>query len=181
MEMIMHNTDRLFKNIFPSYQEFATWYKTLPLSDGQTDCPSAKTFALIAFDYNDSHVAFSPESFKEHFAIDLYTYYKEFEATSAAIDNLMSLTDEQIAISDTMVINTADIPETEGSTDDETVDFVSQQQKTLNKKGVLQIKKEQLSNKRAYTVRSFLSKFKHLFIKVISPAFTQVYVEDTED
>ena len=181
MEAIMYDDDRLFKNIFPTYQDFATWYKSLPLSDDASDCPSEKTFALIAFDYNDSHSAFSPESFKEHFAIDLYTYYKEFEATTAAIADLMSLTDSEIAVSDTMVTNLADIPETTSDTDEETVNYISNQQKVINKKGNLQIKKEQLSNKRAYTVRSFLNKFKHLFVKIISPAYTQVYVEDTED
>lgn len=181
MEAIMHNDYRLFKNIFPTYEDFASWYKSLPLSDDNTDCPSAKTFALIAFDYNDSHSSFSPESFKEHFAIDLYTYYKEFEATTKAIDDIMKLTDSEIAVSDVSILNVADIPENTYDTGDDLVNFVSNQQRTMNKKGNLQIKKEQLANKRAYTVRSFLNKFKHLFIKVIAPGFTQVYGEINDE
>lgn len=180
MEMLNHNT-RLFKNIFPDYQSFVDWYKTTPLCDGENDIPSERTFTIIAYEYNDSHSAFSIESFKEHFANDLYTFYKEFEETTKAITELMKLTDDDIAIADKTIFNTANIPETESSTDIEEVDFVSSQQKTINKKGLLQVKKEQLSNKRTYTVRAFLNKFRHLFIKILSSAYIHVYTEEQED
>ena len=153
---------------------------TLTIS-GQTsiaDCPCLKTFALIFNEFADCHLALSRESFLEHFENDLYTFYKEFEATTKAIEDLMELSDSDIATADSMITNIANIPELESNTDIEQVDFVSQQQKSISKKGVLQIKKEQLSNKRAYTVRAFLNKFRHLFIKIISPTYTQVYVED---
>lgn len=144
----------------------------------QADCPCLRTFALLFNEFADCHLAFSRESFLEHFENDLHTFYKEFEATTKAIDDLMGLSDSDIATADSMITNIANIPEIESNTDVEQVDFVSQQQKSINKKGVLQIKKEQLSNKRAYTVRAFLNKFRHLFIKIISPTYTQVYVED---
>lgn len=178
MPQIVEYDTRLFKNIFPSYQEFKEWYLSIPLSDGGDDVPSEKTFTLIAYEYNDSHVNTSPESFKEHFANDLYTYYKEFEATTKAITDLMQLTDDEIAIADKLIINMADIPETESSTDVEEVNFVSNQQKQINKKGKLQVKRDQLSNKRSYTVKSFLKRFKHLFIKILSPAHTFVVGEE---
>lgn len=180
MEMVDYGT-RLFKNIFPDYESFANWYKSTPLSDNETDCPSIKTFTLIANEYNDSHVLLSPESFKQHFANDIYTYYREFEETTKSIIDLMKLTDDEIAIADVMITNLADIPETESSTNVEEVDFISNQQKNINKKGKLQIKKEQLSNKRAFTVRIFIKRFKHLFIKIVSPAYTFVVREDDED
>ena len=142
------------------------------------DCPSLRTFALLFNEFADCHLALTRESFLEHFENDLYTFYKEFEATTKAIDDLMNLSDNDISTDNSMVMNIANIPEYLDSTNSEEVDFISQQQKSINKKGVLQIKKEQLSNKRAYTVRSFLNKFRHLFIKIISPAYTQVYVED---
>ena len=142
------------------------------------DCPSLKTFALIFNEYADCHIAFTKESFLERFSNDLYTFYKEFEQTTKAIDDLMNLTDNDIAIADRMITNIANIPEVTSSTDVEEVDYVSQQQKSINKKGTLQIKKEQLSNKRSYTVRSFLNKFRHLFIKIISPSYVSVYEEE---
>ena len=160
MEKIVYETP-LFKDIFTSYDEFSEWYKQTGLSDDGTDVPSKKTFTLIFNEYADCHSAFSEFDFKCHFANDLYTYYREFEETTKSLLDLMKLTDDEIANADTMIVNNANIPETESSTDEETVDFISQQQKTINKKGKLQIKREQLSNKRAFTTNRFLGRFKH--------------------
>ena len=79
----------------------------------------------------------SPDGFKEHFAKDLYTYYKEFEATTKAIDDLMALTEDDVALDDTSIVNFADVPEEKRSTDTEKVDYISNQQKSLTKKGKL--------------------------------------------
>lgn len=176
---MLGNKNELFKNVFPTYQDFCNWYVKLPLSDGEV--PSEKTFTLIAYEYNDSHIAHTVESFKQHFAIDLYTFYKEFEETTKSIIELMKLTDDEIATADSMIVNVANIPETESSTDEEVVDFISTQQKHINKKGKLQVKKEQLSSKRAFTVKTFLGRFRHLFIKILSPAYNTVIAENQED
>lgn len=173
---ILYN-ERLFKNIFSNYNTFKEWYSATALSDNELDCPSEKTFTLIAYEYNDCHSKYSPDSFREHFAIDLYTYYKEFEKTTKAIDDLMDLTDEDISLADSVINNIADIPEEESSTNAEEVDFISQQTKMLNKKGKLQVKRDQLANKRNYTVKNFLKRFKHLFITVLSPAYEFVVKE----
>lgn len=180
MEMLGHSTT-LFKNIFPDYVSFSTWYRSTPLSAGETDVPSEITFTLIAYEYNGSHTSMSPDGFKEHFAKDLYTYYKEFEATTKAIDDLMALTEDDVALDDTSIVNFADVPEEKRSTDTEKVDYISNQQKSLTKKGKLRIKKELLSNKRTYTVKTFINRFKHLFIKVLSPAYTFVVSEPDEE
>lgn len=179
MEQLDYST-RLFKNIFPTYEDFRNWYVGTPLSDG-TDCPSERTFTLIAYEYNDCHVAFSPESFKQRFANDIYTFYREFEATTEVIMDLMKLTDEEISTSDEMITNYANIPETESSTSAEEVDFITTQQKNINKKGKLQIKKEQLANKKAFTVKTFINRFRHLFIKIVSPAYNFVISEPDEE
>lgn len=170
-----------FKNIFPDYTTFSNWYKGIPLSDNATDVPSEKTFILIYYEYADSHVAFSDEAFREHFAIDLYTYYKEFEQTSAAIDVMMSLTANDISTDGSVITNIANIPETTLTTDAEEVDFVGQQQKMINKKGSLRISKELIGAKRAYTVKTFIKKFAHLFMNVYSPYYTYVYQDNLED
>lgn len=180
MEILDYDT-RLFKNIFPDYNSFTLWYESTGLSDGSDDVPSKKTFSLIAFEFNDCHVAFSPEGFMQHFAIDLYTYYKEFEATTAAINDLMSLSDEDVMKSGSVVTNEADIPEEASSTDVIDADFISRQQKMINLKGKAQVKREQLGNKRALTVRSFLNKFRHLFIRILDPAYTFVVKEEDYD
>ena len=179
MEMLGNKTE-IFKNVFPTYRDFKEWYIELPLSENN-EVPSEKTFTLIAYEYNDSHIAFSVESFKQHFAIDLYTFYKEFEETTKSILDLMKLTDEEIATADSMIINMANIPETESSTNKEDVDFISSQQKHINKKGKLQIKKEQLSNKRIFTVKTFLGRFRHLFIRILSNSYNFVVSEPLED
>lgn len=176
MEMIdQHGT--LFKNIFPDYNSFKDYYLSTPLSDNEDDVPSEKTFTLIAFRYNDSHSSRSVESFKQQFSIDIYTFYKEFEQTTKSIDELMKLTDDEISIADTMITNFADTPETRNTTNAETADYISNQQKTINKKGNLQVKKEQVSNKRIYTVKTFLGRFKHLFVNVLSPSYNFVVSE----
>lgn len=177
METIMHNS-LLFKNIFQSYQDFKNWYISTPLSDSQEDVPSEKTFTLIAYEYNNSSVNSSIESFKQRFANDIYTYYKEFEATTKAIDELMRMTDEEISVDNNLITNLANIPEYEVDTNVDSVNFVSSQQKTISKKGNLQIKREQLSNKRTYTVKTFINRFRHLFIKIISPSYTYVVGEE---
>lgn len=176
MQIVDYDT-KLFKNIFSSYSDFKNWYLSTPLSDDSNDVPSEKTFTLIAYEYNSSHVNSTVESFKQRFANDLYTYYKEFEATTKAISDLMKLTDEEISMSDIMITNVANIPETEGSTNEEEVDFISSQQKSISKKGKLQVKKEQLSSKRAFTVKSFINRFRHLFIRIISLPYTELYGE----
>lgn len=175
------NSTYLFMEVFPDYETFEEWYKSTSLSDGEDDVPSKKTFSLIYNEYAESHIAFSKVGFSNHFANDLYTYYKEFEATTKAIDDLMKLSDDEIANDTAMILNIANIPETEGSTDDETVNFVSQQQKNITKKGKLQIKKEQLSSKRTYTTKTFLNRFRHLFKRVCRPTFITYYVEEDED
>lgn len=176
MQIVNYDT-LLFKNIFPSYDEFKSWYLTTPFSDNENDVPSEKTFSLIAYEYNDSHSAYSVESFKQKFAVDIYTFYKEFEATTKSITDLMQLTDEEISVEDSIITNTANVPELESSTNVEEINFITAQQKSINKKGVLKIKKEQLSNKKVFTVRTFVKRFKHLFIKIISPAYTFVVME----
>lgn len=163
---------KVFNDIFPTYDVFRDWYSSYGLT-----APRELTFRLIQAEYRDSHSAYNEEGFKDHFFIDLYTYSKEFEQTTDAIDNLMSLTDEEIAVSGSMITNIADIPENESSTNVEEVNFVSQQQKAISKKGVLQIKREQLSNKRTYTVKTFLKRFKHLFIRILSSAYVNVIEE----
>lgn len=183
-EKIMYRTEvqyKLFKNIFPDYETFASWYKSTPLSDDENDVPTKKTFSLIAYEYNDNHVAFTDESFKERFAIDIYTYYREFEETTKSILAMMQLTDEEIATADSYITNTAVIPETVMSTNVEEVDFVTSQQKQINKKGKLQVKREQLSTKRTFTTRTFIKRFKHLFVKIIDDAYTPVIEENMED
>ena len=112
---------------------------TIPVEDDDdivftADCPTLKTFALIYNEYADCHVAFTDESFLDRFANDLYTFYKEFEQTTKAIDDLMNLSDNDISIADRMITNIANIPETTSSTDAEEVDYITQQQKSINKK-----------------------------------------------
>ena len=180
MEGLTKETD-LFKNIFPDYDTFKTWYTQCGLSDGVTDVPSIKTFKLIFYRFADSHVRFSNDSFKGQFAIDLYTNYKEFEATTAAIDTMMSLTANDISTDSSMIMNLANIPETESSTDTEVVNFIGTQQKTINKKGSLRISKDLLGAKRAYTVKSFLKKFEHLFVRIFSPYYVYLYKDEVEE
>lgn len=181
MQMLGHNTE-LFKNIFPTYEDFESWYLATPLSDSGTDVPNKKTFTLIAYEFNDSRVCMSVESFKEHFAIDVYTFYKEFEETTKGIIELMALTDSEISTADSLITNIANVPETSNSTNLETLDYISQHQKMINKKGALQIKREQLTSKRAFTVRTFLNRFRHLFVRILSPSYNFVVKEkNTEE
>lgn len=180
MEMIDYNS-QLFKNIFPDYDTFKAWYISTPLSDNELDVPTPKTFALISNEFNDSHSALSIESFKQRFSNDLYTYYREFEETTKSIISLMNVTDDEISTADSMIMNVANIPETQNSTDIEDVGFVSTQQKTIQKKGQLQIRKEQLANKRTFTVKTFINRFRHLFIKIISPAYNFVVAEENNE
>lgn len=175
------NENQIFKNVFPDYDTFSTWYKASGLSSGTTDVPSQVTFTLIANEYNSNHIAFSVEEFKQKFANDLYTFYPEFEQTTNAIKELMKLSEEDISIDGAIITNVANIPETDNDTDTETVDFVSTQQKTINKKGTLQIKKELLSNKRTFTTRTFIKRFKHLFVKVCSSYLVDLYCEEDDD
>lgn len=164
-----------FFQVFPDYDTFAEWYKSTDLSDDDNDVPSKKTFALIFNEYACNHICMYEYSFKLHFANELYTYYKEFEATTEEIDKLMALEDEEIAKNQFHITNVAQIPEEGHSTDTETVDFISTQQKDFNQMGELETRRTQLANKRAYTVKAFLKRFKHLFIKVISPYYTHLY------
>ena len=172
MEMQTHNT-KVFNDVFPDYETFKNWIQEYSIL-----VPRELTFKLIQAEYRSSHLAYDEISFKDHFFIDIYSFTREFEATTDAIDALMSLTDSQIDTDGSTVLNIAEIPSTENDTDAKIVNFVNQQQKTISVKGNLQIKREQLANKRIYTVKSFLKKFRHLFIKILSPAYTLVVAEE---
>ena len=170
---------KIFNDIFPTYETFSSWWNSSYSEISVV--PSKLTFMLIQSEYRESHIAFDEIGFKDRFFVDLYTYVREFEATTRAIDDLMNLSDEDIAISGSMVQNIADIPERQNSTNAEEVNFISQQQKMINKKGTLQIKREQLINKKAYTVKSFIKRFRHLFIRVLSSAHVPVIREPEGD
>jgi hypothetical protein len=166
-----------FIDIFPDYETFKNWYTSIPLSDNLTDCPNEKTFTLIFYEYNSWTCAFNETNFKQKFANILYSTYREFEETTREIISLMSLTDEDIALDANQTINMANIPETPNTTNIEEVDFVTTQQKTINRKGVLQIRREQLSNKRVFTVKSFLNRFKPLFSRIVSDPYLSLVKE----
>lgn len=176
MELFGHTTS-YFKDIFPDYKSFVDFYKSTPLSSSEDDYPSEKTFSLILYEYADSHVAMSDESFKQRFSVDIYTYYREFESTTKAIEDMLKLKDDDIAVEFSHIVNIASIPETPSNTDVEKVDFLTQQEKQINKKGLLQIKREQLSSKRAFTVRTFLNRFKHLFIRILANNYNHLVGE----
>lgn len=177
----LNRSGEVFKNVFPDYEHFRNWYLQTGLSDDENDVPKLRTFTLIFNEFSDNHICLSVDSFKCRFSNDLYTYYKEFEETTENIKLLMNLNDEDIAISGSEIINSANIPEEASSTSVEEVDFISNQQKTIRRKGKLQIRREQLSNKRTYTVKTFLNRFRHLFIKVISPSYNFVECEPEHD
>lgn len=148
--------------------------------DKKLDCPRLQTFSLLFNNYSDNHIASSLETFKMHFTNILDTYFKEYENTTKAIDKLMDLKEEDIATDYSTILNIANIPETESTTNQEEVNFISQQQKTISKKGKLQISKEILASKKAYTTRTFLNRFKYLFIKIISSGYNLLYENETE-
>ena len=114
---------------------------------------------------------------REDFDINNYTLSAAKIGRMRKEQRATPLTDEDIRISDRIINNTADVPETTLTTDVEEVDYISAQQKQISVKGNLQVKRELLSSKRAFTVKTFLNKFKHLFIKVISPSYTFVVEE----
>lgn len=144
------------------------------------DIPTLKTFSTIFYEYADNNIAFSNESFKLKYANIMATYYKEYEQTTKAITNLMNLTDNDIAIDNYIITNSAEIPETPSSTSIEEVDYVSVQQKNFTKKGKLQISKELLYNKKSYTTKTFLNRFRYLFIRILSDSYTPVYEDELE-
>ena len=172
---------RLFKDIFPDYQSFSTWYSNTPFHLLYGQMPDIVTFTIIYNEYCVSHVSYSDEVFKNKFANDLYTYFEDFEQESAAIRDLMKLTSEEVIKAGSTVLNIADIPEQVNSTDAETVSFVSQQQKTNMFRSELEAKREIIRNKRELSVRRFLGRFRHLFMKIISPDYIRVYVEEEHE
>ena len=177
--------DKTFCQVFPDYDTFREWYQSIPLSTNG-DCPNEKTYTLILYQYADSHIAYSVEGFKQKLAKTLYTYYKEFEKTTNAIDELMDLSDEDVAIANVSTLNMADTPETafdtdDGMKEDSAVDYTSQQQKTIHRKGKMQVKREQLSNKRAYTVTTFLNRFTYLFVRILSTPYNWMWGDDDSD
>lgn len=170
---------KMFKNIFPDYETFKSWYLSSPLCDGENDIPNKKTFALIYNEYCVSRINSTEEVFKLRFSNELYTYYKEFEKTSEEINKLMLVTDDEISTADSTVRNIANIPENTYDTNSESVNFVSTQEKVISKKGNLQVRREQISNKRSLTTRTFLNRFQKLFERIISPAY--VFVVENEE
>lgn len=172
---------KLFKDVFPDYQTFLDWYSQTPFATTFNKSPNIVTFNIIYNEYCVSHLAFSEEVFKCKFSNDIYTYFEDFEQESEAIKDLMALTSEDIVKAGSTVVNFADIPEKTSDTDAEVVDFVSQQQKTNMFRSELESKREVIRNKRELSVRRFLSRFRHLFMRIISPDYIKVYVEDKHE
>ena len=173
---------KLFKDVFPGYQAFKSWYSTTIFRAVYANSiPNEVTFGLIYNEYCVSHLAFSEEVFKRKFANYLYTYFEDFEQESDAIRDLMALTSSQILKAGTTVVNMADIPEQLNSTDTDVVNFVSQQQKTNMFRSELDAKREIIRNKRELSVKRFLGRFRHLFMRIISPDYIKVYVEEEHE
>ena len=171
---------KVFKDVFPDYEIFVTWWQETQ-EDAFGQVCNKTTFRLIFNEYASNHLSMQEEDFKNRFANDLYTYAKEFEKTTEVINKMMGLSETDIAFDTTSIMNIANIPEYESSTDVEEVNFVSQQQKNITKKGKVQITREELSLKRAYTTKTFLKRFRHLFIKIISRSYVPVIQENEGD
>lgn len=169
---------KLFKDIFPDYLTFSNWYDATIFAINGEKRPNNIIYQLIYNEYCVSTIAFSEEVFKGKFSNDLYTYCSDFEQECAAIKDLMALTSEEVAEAGTTVLNIADVPETLSSTDVDIANYISQQQKTISKRGKLEVKRERVRNMREFSVRRFLGRFRHLFIRIISPDYVRVYVED---
>lgn len=171
---------RTFSEVIPTVSEFLKIFTDYGIPDIITDQDEkAIVYYLLLGEYANSHLKTLDETrFKIKLATTIYSYYPTFKCKDDIQKIIRELTDEQILQDGVMIDNLALNPDQAPPTSsDEALDHVSQQNYSIQKKSILNALNAKYASLHSNMVKSFLDKFKDLFMKVVSTYDYLYYVD----
>lgn len=172
-----------FKDVMDSYETFKLVYSDSVFftdSRGNWTGPSEQTYKLIYNHYAGSHLAMSDEDFINKMENILYEHFERFEYDINLKRSIRETEDSQWGVETDIIQNEAAAPNTEGQTDAMTVDSLDKQVKVKTQAGYSSVLSKKFTNNKSYYVQAFLDKFKWLFIRILDPQTTPVWLSNEE-
>lgn len=182
----LYNT-RTFSQIFPELEDFSDNYDTFQSTAGLTNKLDnndvAITWQLLMAKYGNNPIAnWSEEQFKLKIWQIMFQYGPTWAKRLELQEKARGLTDDEILVGDKTIYNVALAPNQEPSTSSlEEVDFISQQNTANRKKSKMSAYNDLLILLDTDVTEDYLDKFKKLFLVVVLPTMTDIYITDEEE
>ena len=165
-----------FKELVPDYTTFSDTYK-----DGLlTTLPSQQTFKLLYNEFAESHIAFTKERFICKFENVLYQTVEAFEYDTNVKRAMREFEDSVFEDEGDMITNIATAPNNEYDTDEERVNHLDQQQKMKARASKANAYYKRLTMNKETAVKTFLNKFRQLFIVIFDAQANTVWIDNKE-
>lgn len=181
----MYNTKK-FCEIFPDAESFKDNYDTFQSTAGLTnildDNDKAITWQLLMAKYGNNPIAnWSEEQFKLKVWQIMFQYGPTWAKRLEIQEKARKLTDSELLAGDKTIYNTALAPNQTPSTSSlEEVDFISQQNTANKKKSKMNAYNDLLILLDTDVTAEYIDKFKNLFLIVVLPTFTDIYVTEED-
>lgn len=179
---------RTFDQIFPDAATFVTFYETCGIpqvikGDGDyADYDIEVIYILLAAEYMGCHIAPSSEDrFKLKMMTTLYEYGPIWQRDMTLQRKLLDMSDEKILEGGKAIYNKALNPDLDPSTGSlEELTYISEQNTTNYKKNAPDAYAQIRDGLMPMATRSFVERFRPLFIKVGYPDYPLLYVEEED-
>lgn len=176
---------RTFGEIFPDVTSFTDFYSSGPipgrlLNGNDYSTYQADTiYTLLCSEYFGAHISMSSEDwFKLKVMQIIYEYGPTWQREMALQDKLLALTDDQLMTGSKAIYNHAAHPSTDPSTATlEELTYIDDQNTSNWKKERIRAFVDGSSGLDDSITRTFLNRFKKLFIKFIYPTGPVLYGE----
>lgn len=181
----MYNT-KLFNEIFPDIESFKDNYdicqSTAGLTNKLDDTDVAITWQLLTAKYGNNPIAnWSEDQFKLKIWQIMWQYGPTWVKRNDIQGELRALTADQIRAGDFSIYNTALNPATAPSDNDTTeLNYINQQNTSRRKKSVLGAYNELMLLLETDVTAEYIDRFKKLFMTVVDPSRTFIYVTEDE-
>ena len=182
----MYNTKK-FNEIFPDAASFKDNYDTFQTTAGLTnkldDTDVAITWQLLTAKYGNNPIAnWSEDQFKVKVWQIMFQYGPTWVKKNDIQVELRALTADQIRAGEFSIYNTALNPATAPSTNDlGELNYINQQNTSRRTKSPLKAYDELWMLLKNDVTGEYINKFKELFLKVVDPSNTMIYMTEGED
>lgn len=174
---------RTFQDIWTDVESFLVEYNNIGLPTTISETSVRILYYLLYGRQGNSHIAGSDENlFKYNLFSIVWQYGPTWEKKLEVQAKLRGLTEDELAEGSKQVYNTAANPDTDPSNyTDLELQFISNQNVTKNRKGILErymVLLELLEND---VTEKFISKFKKLFLVIVEPELPLWYEQEQGD
>lgn len=168
--MIGNYRTRKFTDIYPTFADFKEASDSTPFKDVLTDANLQVLYYLLYGQYGNSHIAnYDETQFKYRLFSIIYQYGPNWQLRLKRQQDLIKLTDSDVASGSKTTSDHAYNPSTPPNTEGEEIETINQQDRTRFTKGKVEAYSEQIAAVETDVTAYFLSRFKELFIVVAVP------------